>query len=303
MNSVHINVEHFDFNLLKIFETVYREQHLSRAAESLALTPSAVSHAVRRLREQLNDDLFVRDGRSMQPTPTCQRMAPALLDQLAKLRQLLQQWGQFDPLQTHQTFRIGVPDAIEPLFLPALASVIRKQAPHAALTSLPLERKNMAGALANGQLDVVIDVAQPISGSVRHQPLFEDEFRIVTRRDHPVGRRLALPGYMKAEHVAVSTRAKGAVVEDIALLNLGLQRRIGVRCQNYHAACRLVAQSDYMLTMPARLARHIDAQQSLKHWALPFSLPPVHLHLYWHTNSEADSANLWLRRLIVGIDL
>ena len=149
----------------------------------------------------------------------------------------------------------------------------REGPPRATLTSLPTERKNMTSALANGQLDVVIDVAQPISGSVRHQPLFEDEFRIVTRRDHPLGRRLALPGYMKAEHVAVSTRAKGAVVKDIALLNLGLQRRIGVRCQNYHAACRLVAQSDYMLTMPARLARHIDAQQSLKHWALPFSLP------------------------------
>lgn len=302
MNLDHKKIHQLDLNLLKIFEVVYREQHLSLAAQSLSLTPSAVSHAIRRLREQLNDELFVRAGRSMQPTATCQRMAPGLLEQLARLRQFLQQWGQFDPLEARQTFRIGMPDAIEPLLLPALTLALAERAPLASMASSPIDRKGMASALAAGNLDLVIDVALPASEPLRHEPLMEDAFCIVTRAGHPLTQRITMAKYLKADHVAVSTRGKGVVLEDVALLNLGLQRKVAVRCQNYYSACRLVQQSDYLLTMPARLARQIDTSKSLVQISLPFSLPPVQLHMYWHTNSDVDYANEWLRHLIFDIE-
>ncbi|WP_266157509.1 LysR family transcriptional regulator [Dyella silvatica] len=303
MNSIHTKTDQLDLNLLKVFETVYREQHLSRAAQSLSLTPSAVSHAIRRLREQLADPLFVRDGRRMSPTPSCQRMAPALLDHLTKLRQLLQQWGQFDPLRTQQTFRIGMPDAIEVMLLPAVVQGLSQQAPHAVLASSASDRKEITRALASGYLDLVIDVALPISEPVRHRPLLQDAFCIVARAGHPSRRRPTLAQYLQAQHVAVSTRASGSVIEDTALLNLGLQRNIAVRCQNYHSACKLVEQSDYLLTMPARVARPICTTLALRQWALPFELPPIQLHMYWHVNSEFDPANQWLRQLMMAIEV
>jgi len=91
-------------------------------------------------------------------------------------------------------------------------------------------------------------------------------------------------------------------IEDTALLNLGLQRRVAVRCQNYRSAGRLVEQSDHLLTMPARLAQQICATQALRQWALPFELPPVQLHMYWHANGEFDPASLWLRQLLLEIE-
>ncbi|MEC5406480.1 LysR family transcriptional regulator [Paraburkholderia sp. MPAMCS5] len=297
-NMEQKKIHQLDLNLLKIFEVVYRERHLSRAAQSLALTPSAVSHALGRLREHLNDELFVRDGRSMQPTATCLRMAPGLLEQLAKLLQLLQQWGLFNPAETRQTFRLGMPDALEPLLLPALTRALGEQAPFATLASSPTDRKRMATTLAAGYLDLVIDVALPMSEPVRHRPLLEDAFCILSRKERRAAHGITMANYLKAKHVAVSTRSQGTVLEDVALLNLGLQRNISVRCQNYYSACRIVEHSDCLLTMPARLARQIDTTKSLAQLELPFSLPPVQLHMYWHANSDMDFANQWFRQLI-----
>src|ERR1700740_640123 len=104
MNQIHSIADTMDLNLLRVFEAVFQEANLTRAGDTLSLTPSAVSHAVRRLREVFGDPLFVRQGMSMVPTPACQRHAPALLDHLARMRQLMQQWGHFEPGDSRQAF-------------------------------------------------------------------------------------------------------------------------------------------------------------------------------------------------------
>lgn len=296
MNKIHHKADQLDLNLLRVFEAVYREQHLSRAAHSLFLTPSAVSHAIARLRQHLDDPLFVRDGRRMSPTPACLRLAPALLDNLAQLRQLLQQWGQFEPKETRQAFRLGVPDAIEPVVLPAVTRLLAEEAPYASLACVGGDRRELGRELAAGHIDTAIDVALPISEPVRHDPLLQDEYCIVMRAGHALGPRPTLRKYLQARHIAVSSRASGPVMEDIALLNLGLQRHIGLRCQSYHSAFRVIEQSDLVLTLPSLLAQQVGASPGLQSCPVPFQLAPVHLHIYWHANAEFDPANLWLRR-------
>lgn len=301
MNQIHSKSEQLDLNLLKVFEAVYRESNLSRAAQALYLTPSAVSHALARLRQHFDDPLFVRDGRRMSATPACQRIAPQLIDSLSRLRELLQQWDRFDPAHARQGFRIGMPDATESALLPALAQALRVQAPNATLASVALARRELGRELAAGQVDLAVDVALPISEPVRHRPLFQDGFCVVMREGHALAKRLSLKQYLQASHVAVSTRASGQVIEDIALLNLGLQRTVTLRCQNYHSACEVVAQSDALLTMPAGLAGRIAANARLRRVAVPFALPAAQLHLYWHANSEFEPANRWLRELVSAV--
>lgn len=298
MNNIHAKTEQLDLNLLKVFEAAWREQHLGRAAQSLHLTPSAVSHALRRLRAHLGDPLFVRDGRRMLPTPACQRLAPPLLETLGQLRQLLQHMARFEPEQARQTFAIGMPHAVEAMLLPAIHALLRERAPLAALACLPYERRDLRRALAAGQLDIAIDVALPASEPVRHAALLQEPFRIALRKGHPLKRRPTLRQYLDASHVAVSGRASGAALEDIALLNLGLQRRIALRCQTHHSACRVVAGSDHLLTMPERMARQL-AGDALRLLPLPFELPPIQPHLYWHANMADDPTNRWLRQLVL----
>lgn len=86
-------INKLDLNLLKIFASIYQEQNMSRTAELLHITPSAVSHALKRLREALDDPLFVRSNNQMLPTSVCQQMAPLIIDNLSRLRQILQHWG------------------------------------------------------------------------------------------------------------------------------------------------------------------------------------------------------------------
>lgn len=298
MNKIHSTRDDIDLNLLRIFEAVYREQHVSRAAASLSLTPSAVSHAIQRLRVRLNDQLFVRDGKRMVPTAQCLQMAPAVLDRLGQLRQLLQQWGSFEPLNARQTFRIGIPDSIEPILLPGIVKILNEHAPGASLESVVCERKGMARALSAGYLDLCFDVALAINEPVRHQPLLEDTLCLVTRLGHPFNTQPTLSQYLNARHVAVSTRAAGAVIEDVALSRLGMQRKVAIRCQNYFSACRIVEQSDCVLVVPKSVAEFIDFAHTLKQWDLPFQLADAQLHMYWHGNREFDPMNLWFRGLM-----
>ncbi|NWE77794.1 LysR family transcriptional regulator [Pseudomonas yamanorum] len=299
MNKIHSKVENLDLNLLRVFEAVFQERHLTRAAEILSLTPSAVSHALRRLREYLDDPLFVRQGKAMVATPVCLRDAPALLDQLARLRQILQQWGRFDPRSTRQMFRIGMPEAVETSLMPALQTVLFEQAPNALFSSVAFDRAQMARMLASGRLDIIIDVALPIRDPVRHQPLLEDNFCVVARKGHPLGGEPNLQQYLDASHVAVSSRAGGLVLEDAALSNLGLQRPVALRCQTYVSAFAIVAASDHLLTVPEQLSRETPGASSLQCWRTPFQLPKVQLHLYWHSNTDTDPANEWLRNVVV----
>jgi DNA-binding transcriptional LysR family regulator len=301
MNGIHPKIDTMDLNLLRVFEAVYQERHLTRAAEILALTPSAVSHALRRLRVYLGDPLFVRQGTAMVATPVCQRDAPALLDQLARLRQLIQHWGHFDSLSTRQSFRIGMPEAAEMTLMPALQASFFQQAPGASLSSVSFDRAQLVRLLASGRLDIAIDVALPMREPVRHQPLLESNFCIVARKAHPLRRAPTLHQYLEASHVTVSSRADGLVMEDTALLSLGLQRPVTLRCQTYVSAFAIVAASDHLLTVPEQLSREVPGAQALRRWRTPFQLPKVQLHLYWHAHNDTDPANRWLRNVVMGM--
>jgi DNA-binding transcriptional LysR family regulator len=301
MKQIHPRIDTMDLNLLRVFEAVFQERHLTRAADNLALTPSAVSHALRRLREYLGDPLFVRQGTAMVATPACLRDAPALFDQLTRLRQLIQQWGQFDPLSTRQSFRIGMPEAAEMILMPGLQASLFQRAPGATLSSVAFDRTQLMRLLASGRLDMAIDVAMPMRPPVRHQPLFESDFCIVARKAHPLRRAPTLKQYLEASHVTVSSRAAGLVMEDAALLSMGLQRPVALRCQTYVSAFAIVTASDHLLTVPEHLSREMPGAQALRRWRMPFQLPQVQLHLYWHAHNDSDLPNQWLRNVVMGV--
>ena len=295
MKRAHKRFDAMDLNLLRVFEAVFRERHLTRAARVLSVTPSAVSHALRRLRDYLDDPLFEREGARMVPTAMCDRTAPALLEQLAQLRAILDQWGRFVPEECTQTFSLGMPESIEPFVLSSLWPSFREAAPRASLLSLAFQRAELARKLASRQLDVAIDVAFPTPAEVQHEQLLEDELCVVARGSPRSRRALTLAQYRDANHVVVSARATGTVLEDMALAQFGIERHVSVRCRSYATALRLAAASDDLLTIPARLAMGLGGDLPVVRLRLPVKLPAVRLHVYWHRNSDLDPSNLWLR--------
>jgi DNA-binding transcriptional LysR family regulator len=296
------NIQKLDLNLLKIFESIYQERNLSRSAEVLHITPSAVSHGLKRLREYLGDPLFQRSNNSMLPTPACQRMAPLIIDNLSRLRQILQHWGEFHPLTSEHHFRLGIHYAIEPSILPKLATMLSETAPNVTFSSIKVERENLSRLLTAGHVDMVFDVALPIKSPIQHKKLIDDEFCILMQQNHAFAKGLTKQDYFSAKHIGVSHRPSGAAAEDVLLQRQGLSRQISIRCQNYYAAKAIVQNSDLLLTVPTTLASQLIAQQqggkSVVRHDMPFALNTLETHLYWHQNTEKDEALSWFRQKI-----
>lgn len=298
MKFIHARPEALDLNLLRVFEVVFRERHLTRAADQLALTPSAISHALRRLRSHLGDPLFVRKGTAMVPTATCQQMAPPLFEHLAQMKKLLQHWGRFDPATSQQGFRLGMPEGLEVMILNALLGTFFSAAPSASLATMAYERGNLGRLLASGQIDLAFDIAHAVCAPIRHCPLLMDRFCVVGRKGRRLKDGMSLDNYLKAQHIAVSRRMSGATLEDAALLDSGLTRVVSARCQNYHTAIQAAGASDFLLTVPRILGTEASKAYGLSVWDVPFPIPMLRLHLFWHAANDDEVSSVWLRQLI-----
>jgi len=296
--SDHKRIQQLDLNLLKVFQTLYVEQNMTRTAEVLHLTPSAVSHAMKRLSNALDDPLFKRQHNKMLPTPMCQRMAPLVIDNLMRLQQSLQRWGEFDPLSSKQHFKIGLHDALEPALLPTLNQLISSKAPKISFSSVKIDRVNLSRELDAGHIDIAVDIALPIKSPVKHLPFLECGFAVLMRKNHPLAKTLSVDNYLSATHLTVSNRPSGATAEDELFQKQGFIRQTSIRCQNYYAAQTLLKDSDQLLTLPRLLGRHL-LNEALILLAPPIDLPNFSCHLYWHENTEQDASLSWLRNLFI----
>ena len=270
---------------------------MTRAAEHLSITPSAVSHAMKRLREVLDDPLFIRQGASMVPTPVCRRLMPDLLTSLGQLRQTLQTFGEFDPSNVNQTIRFAIHDAIEPLFFAELFSAFQEQAPGLTLHSVKLQRDQLELLLETGEIDFAIDVARALTQPVQHAEIASSPFCVLAGNSQGFKSRLNVEDYGNAGHITVSNRPTGKVLEDLSFAQLGFNRNIRVRCQNYQSALEIIQRQPLLLTLPKSMAEqmiHDDLQQ----WPLPFDVPDVKTHLYWHEHSQTDALLNWIRETI-----
>ncbi|WNG37327.1 LysR family transcriptional regulator [Archangium violaceum] len=286
-----------DLNLFRVFDVIYRERNLTRAAEVLFLSQSAVSHALARLREQLDDPLFVRQGRGVTPTPLAERLAPGIQEALALLQQAVHRTRHFDARRDVGQVTLAMNDVLEPSLLPQLVSRLGERAPNVRVASVRLERAKLERDLASGRLDLAIDVAQPTGADLHHTLLLRDTFCVVSARK----RKLDVSAYLAARHVTVSSRRTGLTLEDLVLSQRGYQREVAVRCQHYEAACRVVAGSDLLLTMPRRHAEAHKASLGIRLLPVPVELPPVDLHLYWHRQVDGDPRSQWLRTELLAL--
>ncbi|MDE2419828.1 MAG: LysR family transcriptional regulator [Gammaproteobacteria bacterium] len=284
-------LDRLDLNLFRVFDTVYRERNLTHAAEILCLSQSAVSHAVGRLRASLGDPLFVREGQGVVPTPLADRLWPDVKDALALFRQAVMRHQSFEPARDLAHITLAMNDKLEPSILPVITKKLHETIPDLQLASIRLDRSNLRADLVAGRIDFAIDVAQPTSPDICHTLLMRDEFAVVCREN----RQISADDYLAARHVTVSSRRTGRSLEEYGLSRLGIEREVVVRCQYYEAACRLVADSDLLLTMPLHQATTINATLGNAVLPMPLPLSGIELHLYWHQQREVDPANQWLR--------
>lgn len=293
------SINRIDLNLFAVFDAIVREGSISAAARRLNLSQPAVSHALARLRSQLDDPLFVRRGRQMVATPRAQQLISPVRDALSTLGRCLTSAPAFEPALARRSFVLGLRDGLEACLLPPLIAHLQQAAPGVTLQSLTIARRDTQRELAAGRIDLAVDVLLPGAVELHQQRLLEDGLTVLLRRAHPLAQqRLTLNRYLAAQHVLVSSRRRGPALEDAGLAELGKQRQIALRCQHYQSALEVVASSDLLLTLPTLLAGRLADQRFLA-LSLPLPAPPMALYLYWHPDRDDDEAHGWLRQLLL----
>ncbi len=298
-----MDIRKLDLNLLVVLDAIHAEGNLTRAARRLHLSQPALSHALARLRETLDDPLFLRQGNRMVPTARTLRLMGPLHEALGLITEGIQEGARFDAASSRQEFRLGLRDVFEATTLPRLLAELAISAPELRLASVRAERRELETDLVDGGLDVAIDVFLPLSADIRREPVSHDRFVVVARQKHPAIRRgrISLEDYLAASHILVSSRRRGPGFEDQELARLGHERRIVLRCQHYFAACRVVAASDHLLTMPAQYATLANTGLGTQLLEVPVSMPALDVYLYWHESRDNDPANRWLREKLLGL--
>ncbi|MBN3754411.1 LysR family transcriptional regulator [Paraburkholderia sp. Tr-20389] len=285
-----------DLNLFVVFEAIYDKRNLTRAAETLFITQPAVSNALARMRRAFDDPLFVSTPTGMVPTPLSENIIGRVREALQLLETSATEGDVFVPAASERTFRLSMPDLTEAILLPALGELLQQQAPGMRIESYFTPRSEVAAALATGKIDFAIDVPLIDDPQLHQVPLGSDRYACMLRHDHPfAGNALTMDDYLALGHIQVSSRRQGSGLVDAELHKLGRRRQMQMRVQHYMVAPLIALRTDLALTAPVQLLQRYDARIL----ELPFPLPKLEWHLYWHRSGEQDQANRWVRGEVI----
>ncbi|GGO64598.1 LysR family transcriptional regulator [Bowmanella pacifica] len=299
-----MRLQQLDLNLLLLFDALYRHGSVNLAAEELCLSQSAFSHGLARLRQRLDDDLFVRTGKHMQPTPRAIKLAAGLHQALPLLDAALSDNSSFEPLHSKQEFTLAATDYTEFHLLPSLTCQLATLAPGIRLKLLPASRVGAERQLEDSNIDFVLgfthdDKKYP---GVESLSWYQGSYCTLAKAGHPALKKgLDMQTFLSLSHIRISPWGERSGIVDKELHKRGLSRHVAVQLPSALAAAFLAVQSDYLLTLPRHIADTVLKHLDIELFAPPLPIPDYRLKLYWHKVNKDKPAHRWLREQIATI--
>ena len=292
-----MHLREVDANLLVTLDALLVDASVTRAAERLGRSSSAISHALAKLREIFADELFVRAGQKLVPTAKAMELAPTVHVILAGMESLLRPNKPFDPSETSRDFAVAASEAGELMLLQPLRQRLRPQAPSVKVGWMPSHREENIDALRNGRCHFVIDIEGAFmqAPDIRVLKLFDDTLVTLARQEHPLAKRKAKPDmFAAADHIEVNS------LPAIELLDreLGADKlscNVSSRVSSVLVGLLLALNSDALLTVPASLASILERQFGLARIQPPFGPIAFPLRLMWHSSYDRDECHEWVR--------
>ncbi len=289
-----MRLQNFDLNLLVAFDMLMIERSVTRAAQRLNLTQSAMSASLKRLREAFQDDLLVQHGKAMVPTPHALALAPAVAEAIVTLRSLIASGTGFDPRTSDRRFRIAASDYITTVLLVPLLRALEEEAPRVRL-DIALPTEATSERLAKGEFDLTLTPEEFIDRSHPGELLFEERHVIIGWDQNPLlAAPMTIEAFAAARHVSVQIAGRNSYIEN-ALAQLGIERRIEVFAPSFIQVPWLLPGTMRVALMHERLARIIAPGLSLRAVELPFAVPPMREMIQYHSTRERDAGLIWLR--------
>ena len=285
-----------DLNLLIVFETLMHERSVTRAAEKLFLGQPAISASLSRLRGLFDDPLFVRTGRSMEPTPRAQEIFSLLSPALDYISTAVSRASEFDPTTSTAVFRIGLSDDVEFGLLPPLIKRLRAEAPGVVLVVRRTNYLLMPGMLSSGEISVGVCYTEDLPANAKRKVVRRSLPKLL-RADSVPG-PLSLDDYCTRPHALVSFAGDLSGFIDEELAKLDRKRRVVLAVPQFNALGPLLSGTDIVASVPDYTAAALTAAGGLRTEPLPFESKTFELHMAWRGAQDNDPAERWLRSRI-----
>ena len=279
-----------------------RERHVTRAAERLYLSQPALSHSLKRLRESLDDPLFIRTEKGMQPTPRAQALQPVVQQALALLREGLAPPALFSPANSTRRFTLATTDYFEEVMYPTFLSQLLAYAPGISFSIELITQEVLSEGLEQRQVDMVVglDSQSVLPSGVIQTPWMDEELVcLAASHNERVGEALDIAQFAREPHVELAD-ISGLLPSNIdsCLAQHGLTRRVISKNLNYIAAARVVALTEAIMTLPRQMAERFVTMLPVRLVEPPKELPSLKMTLIQHGLYANDPANVWLYQVL-----
>ena len=294
-----MELKDLDLNLLPALDALLQEESVTKAAARLGLSAPALSHSLARLREKLGDPILVRAGRKMVPSPRAVALRPRVHALLREAQAVLAPGEAFVPERSTREFLVHGSDYVILILGLALDRILLEQGAGVRLQFMP-NTTDDAELVRSGEIDLGIGVYDRLPPEIRIQKLFDEQLVCVVREGHPsVGKRMSLAQYAALRHIQIAPRGRpGGRVDDL-LADKGYSRVVARRVPFFFAGLLMAAESDYVLTLPKRLALAQAERLGLRVLGLPVAFGSYAVSQIWHPRNEADAGHRWLRERVV----
>jgi DNA-binding transcriptional LysR family regulator len=302
-----MNLNALDLNLVRVLDALLRERSVTRAGDQIGLSQPAVSAALNRLRHALNDQLFVRRGNDMVPTPRAESLAEPVRTALREIQRAFQSAKTFDPAELERTFTLMGADFFSMLLMPFLAARIAGVAPRVSFRFLDSARGDVSRLLQEDEIDAALERPLEVSDWVSSTPLFYSPFAIIAARDNAAirqagiadGERLPMELFCELPHVLRSIDGSMSGSTDEALAKFGLARRVCLALPHFQAVALAVANGNYLAAVPMQFAVWAAKTLSLGLFEPPLPIAVAEIRLYWHARHDDEPPHRWVRNQIL----
>jgi DNA-binding transcriptional LysR family regulator len=292
----HERLRRLDLNLLFVFEALLRTGGVTRAAETLDVTQSAVSHALANLRNYFGDPLFVRSREGVSPTQKAQMLAPAVFQITALSRDALFPEAWFDPLTAERVITLCVNDLGELVTMPLLIERLRQAAPRCTVQTVQMIGPELETALENGSVDLALAGPLNFSGDILQQKLYTQNFVVLANAASPLKSPISLAEFQEAEQVVVIPSRVDLLPVNSALQELGVARKAYLTTPHTLVLPAIIRQNPSLISIiPRIVSESFGAIEGLKVLETAFELPSFPIAQFWHRRFGADTFNVWLR--------
>ena len=298
MDIDYSNLRQLDLNLLIALDVLIAEASVTKAAEKLNLSQSAMSYSLKKLRLILDDDILIRTSREMEVTPYAQQISDRIRQILIEIQATLLEKTVFDPATTAQTFKIAVSDYTEAVIGANLLQQIVTQAPNIKIRINNLNKKTVINALDQNEIDLAINPQLPLKSWHSQTPLYQEEFVCVLSGDESIT-EISLADYLERSHILVSLQDDFQGFYDKILQNQQQFRKVIWSTAHFMAVPFLLANSPQCTALlPNRIAQKCAKAMNLKLLPPPITVSGFTVSMVWHQRNDNNSAHQWLRQQI-----